>query len=203
MSINKKGLVVDENIDRVAKLPEEYVTAVENVVDNLDDDWKNKLVYSKYITYLCDVFEDAVGKGLKVEDVIGSDYKAYADKIQKELNYMDVEPTAQNKIINYMLVLDFIMYIGMTLFGLGAKNLVNAQTIDFVFAGLGLAVLLVCVVLKLLKVKSVNGIIVLPIIQCIFMIIIMIVLDYETSANVIALGVNLVTDYLILVKKQK
>lgn len=202
MSINKDIINVDVNTERVANLPPEYLTALEEVVDKLDDDWRNKIVYAKYISYLCDVFEDASRKGLSVDEAIGSDRQAYADKIQEELHFMDITPTNKNKITNYLIVLDFIMYVGMTVFGLGGKNFSSAQTTDFVFMGIGTIIIVACIVLKILKVKSIKNLYLLPIIQLIFTMVIMPVLNFETYAGAAALAVNLITDFMI-VSKQK
>lgn len=202
MSINKNIINVDDNTERVASLPPEYLTALEEVVDKLDDDWRNKIVYAKYISYLCDVFEDASRKGLSVDEAIGSDRQAYADKIQKELHYMDISPTNKNKITNYLIVLDFIMYVGMTIFGLGGKNISSAQTTDYAFMGVGVIIIVACIVLKILKVKSIKNLYLLPIIQLIFTMVIMPVLNFEFYAGIAAWLFNLITDFMI-VSKQK
>lgn len=202
MSINKDIINVDDNTERVANLPPEYLTALEEVVDKLNDDWRNKIVYAKYISYLCDVFEDASRKGLSVNEAIGSDRQAYADKIQEELHYMDITPTNKNKITNYLIVLDFIMYVGMTVFGLGGKNFGSAQTADFVFMGVGAIIIVACIVLKILKVKSIKNLYILPIIQLIFTMVIMPVLNFEIYAGAVAIAFNLITDFMI-VSKQK
>lgn len=202
MSINKDIINVDDNTERIANLPPEYLTALEEVVDKLNDDWRNKIVYAKYISYLCDVFEDASRKGLSVDEAIGSDRQAYADKIQEELRFMDVTPTNKNKITNYLIVLDFIMYVGMTVFGLGGKNLSSAQTTDFVFIGVGAFIIVVCIVFKILKVKSIKNLYLLPIIQLIFAAVIMPVLNFELYAGIAAWAFNLITDFM-MVSKQK
>ncbi|NBL00202.1 MAG: DUF1048 domain-containing protein, partial [Erysipelotrichia bacterium] len=162
MSVNEKKINVDENVERIAALPEEYVKAVEDVVGNLDPDWRNKLVYNKYIAYLCDVFEDAVKKGLSVNEVIGDDRKAYADKIQAELKFMDITPTNKNKITNYLIIFDFIMYIGMSVFSLGAKNFSHAQTMDYVLMAIGAIVMFACMMMKLVKVKAMKNMAIIP-----------------------------------------
>lgn len=200
MSINKEVINVDDNTERVANLSPEYMTALEEVVDKLDDDWRNRIVYAKYISYLCDVFEDASRKGLSADEVIGSDRQAYADKIQKELHFMDISPTNRNKITNYLMVLDFIMYIGMTILGLGGINFNNAQTTDYVYMGIGVLIILICIVLKVLKVKSIKYLYLLPIVQLIFTIVILLVLNFEIYAGATALAFNLFTDFLIVSK---
>lgn len=202
MSIDKEVINVDDNTERVANLPPEYLTALEEVVDKLDDDWRNKIVYAKYISYLCDVFEDASRKGLSVDEAIGSDRQAYADKIQKELHFMDITPTNKNKITNYLIILDFIMYVGMTTFGTGGKNINSAQTIDYAFMGIGAIIIVVCITLKILKVKSIKNLYLLPVIQLFFTMVIMPVLNYEIYAGATALAFNLITDFMI-VSKQK
>lgn len=202
MSINKDIINVDDNTERIANLPPEYLTALEEVVDKLNDDWRNKIVYAKYISYLCDVFEDASRKGLSVDEAIGSDRQAYADKIQEELRFMDVTPTNKNKITNYLIVLDFILYVGMTVFGLGGKNLSSAQTADFVFMSVGAIIIIACIVLKVLKVKSIKNLYLLPIIQLIFAAVIMPVLNFELYAGIAAWAFNLITDFM-MVSKQK
>lgn len=201
MSINKEVMNVDDNTERVANLPPEYLSALEEIVDKLDNDWRNKLVYAKYISYLCDTFEDASRKGLSVDEVVGNDYQAYADKIQKELHFMDITPTNKNKITNYLIVLDFIMYIGMAIFGLGGKNFSAAQTMDYVCMGVGIIIIVTCIVLKILKVKSIKNLYLLPIIQLIFTMIIMPVLNFEIYAGAVALAFNLITDFMIVSKQ--
>lgn len=201
MSINKEVMNVDDNTERVANLPPEYLSALEEIVDKLDNDWRNKLVYAKYISYLCDTFEDASRKGLSVDEVVGNDYQAYADKIQKELHFMDITPTNKNKITNYLIVLDFIMYIGMTIFGLGGKNFGAAQTMDYVCMGVGAIIIIACIVLKVLKVKSIKNLYLLPIIQLLFTMVIMPVLNFEIYAGAVALAFNLITDFMIVSKQ--
>lgn len=200
MSINKEVINVDDNTERVANLPPEYMTALEEVVDKLDDDWRNRIVYAKYISYLCDVFEDASRKGLSVDEVIGSDRQAYADKIQKELHFMDITPTNRNKITNYLIVLDFVMYVGMTIFRLGGVNFNNAQTTDYAFMGVGALIIFVCIVLKVLKIKAIKHLYLLPMIQLIFTMIIIPVLNFEIFAGATALAFNLITDFWIIYK---
>lgn len=203
MDISKMKLNVDENIERVAELPEEYIKAVEDIVGFLDPDWRNKLVYNKYIAYLCNVFEDAIKKGLSVEEVIGSDRKAYAEKIQKELKFMDIEPTDTNRIVNFLIVLDFIMYVGMTIFTLGNTKLADAESMGLILMGIGTIIFLVCTILKINRVKSIKKLMILPIVQFIFTIVIMPVLNYEILSSALALVFNLLTDYMLVAKRQQ
>ncbi len=99
----------DEVMQRLDALPESYIVAIEKIIDQLDKDWQNRIIYNKYISLLCDMFEEAIANNQVVEDVCGDDIIAFAIKFQAEHDFRELEPTDFTKTTNYILIYNLIL----------------------------------------------------------------------------------------------
>ncbi len=116
-----KNLDNDVVMKRLEQLPDAYGIAVETIVDRLDKDWQNRVIYTKYVALLCDIFEEAIQNGQSVEDVCGSDIIAYAKQFQANHDFRELEATDFSKLINKILLFNvifvmssFILYTPIT-----------------------------------------------------------------------------------------
>lgn len=111
MKITNSKLMNDTNVERLKRLPESYMSAMETIVDQLDKDWRNKIVTEKYISELLDMFEQAIKEGKKVTDVCGSDIVAFGKKYQEEHDYREVEASTNAKIMNRLIVYNLLLIL--------------------------------------------------------------------------------------------
>lgn len=131
----------DETKKRLENLPERYMIAVEEIVDNLDKDWQNRVIYTKYLSKLCDIFEDAQAHNLSVEDVCGDSIKAYARKFQEEHDFRELDATDFSKVLNHVLLCNGVLvFSAITLLNpfseLYEKNSLSTQSVIFLIIGL-------------------------------------------------------------------
>lgn len=197
MDVKKKNYGLDDNVERVSRLPEEYILALEEIVDSFDKDWRNRIVYGKYINYLCDLFEDAIAKGKHVEEVVGADRKAFARQLEQELKFGDVKPTKQNKVVNFLIVLDFILYIGLSTFNLGVAKIAKLETLDIILLVIGVVLIIFVFFMKLKKFNEIKMKPFLLIVEYILSLTILFVMSNDIMAPAIAFLINLVLDYVV------
>lgn len=190
----------NKNVERVSKLPEEYILAIEEIVDSFDRDWRNRIVYGQYIDYLCDVFEEAIAQGKSVDEVIPSDRKAYAKQLEEELNFKKVEPTKHNTIINYLIIADFIIYVGLTIFSNGTTAF---ATNDIMFYVLGMLVILGSYFFKYKKAKSIEMKTSFIAVQYIVSLSIVMLMQGSVASVAVAFILNIASDYVLLTKHLK
>ena len=197
MDNKKKSYGLDDNVERVSRLPEEYILAVEEIVDSFDKDWRNRIVYGQYINHLCDLFEPAIAAGKSVEEVVGSDRKAFAKKLEEELNFRNVEPTKQNKVVNYLIVFDFLLYIGLSTFNLGIANINKLETLDIVLLVIGVIFIVISFFMKLKKMKEINMKLTILPVEYIVSIVILFAMSNDIMAPAIAFLINIALDYVL------
>ncbi len=197
MNLEQKKYGLDDNIERVSRLPEEYILAVEEIVDSLDKDWRNRIVYGKYINYLCDLFEEAIAQGKHVDEVVGTDRKAFAKKLEDEMDFRDVEPTKQNKVVNFLVVIDFFLYLGLSTFNLGVTNIGDMQTLDVVLLVFGIVVIGVTFFLKFKKFSELNMNPAILAVEFVASVALLFVMSHAIMAPAIGFLINVAIDYVL------
>lgn len=161
MKINSK-FVNDNNVERLKRLPEPFISAMETIVDQLDKDWRNKIVTEKYISELCDMFEEAIKEGKTVRDVCGDDVVAFGKKYQSERDYREIEASANDKIINRLLCYNLLLILSPYVKGFDFTNIMN-----LILLGIGFIALIVYFYLKTKLFREANLNLVFVILQTI------------------------------------
>ncbi len=95
--------------ERVQTLRNDFGIALETIVDSLDKDWQNRIVYPRYAVLLCDLFEEAIKEGKSVEDVCGSDIKAYAKEFQATYDFRELEASNVSQVINKVIMFNIFL----------------------------------------------------------------------------------------------
>lgn len=197
---------VEDNTTRVAKLPEEYIAAMETIVDNLDKDWKNKVVNAKYVAYLCDLFEDAVSHGKSVNQVIGDDPIAYARKLQSEVDFRDLEPTQYNKLTNTFLSANLIFLFAFNFMNPIVAALLEGKKLDLFVSVIGVVavvLLITGIIVKQRKMALINMSILVTLIECALVEVIAIPFGLSQMGVLIGFLVVTVFDYALVYRKMK
>ena len=204
MDAKKKDFHVEDNIERMSKLPEEYIKAIEDITDSLSKDWKNKLISAKYISYLCDVFEKAIVDGKSAQEAMGMDPFSYAKWMEKELDLVDVEPTVVSSLLNIVVICDFIIFFGAYLLMQGSSYL-QGDNDKILFLILGAIVISAAQVFKYIRTRSMNVSILMVMIEFAITFLILYFMKFSFVSVGIVLIVNILIDYLTLssaLKKQ-
>lgn len=179
MKLDKNVNVDDQTqqrIQRVARLPEPYLTALEQITDELSKDLMNRLVQTMYVDDLCTRFEKAIEEGKTVEEVVGEDIPAFVKEYQKEVDYRESKPSDVNQNTNALLLIDFASYVGMgALLGPCATLVNNSSEFqggDTIALVIGVVVLAVSFFFKFKQYKkSRTNLLVLPIQIAIFLLV--------------------------------
>lgn len=142
----KQENINEKNMQRMMQLPDAYGAAIEEIMDNMDKDWQNRVVFSRYIADLCTIMEDGFKAGKSVEEITGKDIKAFARQFQEKVDYREVDATPLQKHINYLMAWDFLVFIGITPIRFAITNFVGGDTatIDYLFLAFGV----ICIALS-------------------------------------------------------
>lgn len=159
MDKQKAVNLTDVNMQRMTKMPEAYGAAIEEIMDHMDKDWQNRIVFGSYISDLCDVMEEGAAQGKSVEEIVGTDVIAYARAFQEKVDYRDVEATSLNKHINYLMGLDFLVFVGVTPLRVAIANVIDVKELvimDYIFIVIGLLCLGICFFMKAKRYKKIK-----------------------------------------------
>lgn len=206
MDYKTKEYNTDDNMERVKRLPDEYITAMEIIVDHLDKDWKNKLVHGKYVAYLCDMFEEALAQGKTVEQLLGNDIVAYAEKFQKEIDFRDLEPTFYNTLTNTFLAGNVLFLFGFNMMNpIILTMLAGIEQTGFSYTMIVVSIVLLVIglVVKGKKLKVIDVPVWLVFIEMIVMEVCGVINDFGQLGILIGFLAVTVFDYAIVFKKIK
>lgn len=201
---NDKKISVDDQthirIQRVSRLPEPYLTALEQITDELQKDIMNRLVQTMYVDELCTRFEAAIAEGKSVEELVGTDIPAFVEEYQKEVDFRDATPSEANQNTNLLMLMNFMIYLGLSSLLSPCTKLfiekASLNTLDMMLLGFGFILLVVSFILKFKQYKK-SGINIFVLVgQIIVLVLVLYFLQFDIVTTFIGFGVAIVSDLI-------